>query len=86
MTGSKIEIDECTLLGFSRTHVRAHISNFSIKNFLQLLLYANTPLGVIQCKKDLDEAKKFVLIYFKTVKAKQSIQGKKYGQKNYLAA
>ena len=42
---------------------------------LQLLLYANTPLKVIKCKKDLDEAKKFVLNT-----SKQSRQKKTYGK------
>ena len=50
----------------------------SVKTFYNFLLYTNKPPRANQCKKGTSmKARKFVLIYFKTVKATQSTQGKK---------
>ena len=58
-------------------HGGAHIK-FKYKNILQLLLYTNKPPRANQCKKRTSmKARKFVLIFFKTVKATQSTKGKK---------
>ena len=76
LAGSKIEFDE-SFYWVPHTYARRRKTNL-YNVFCTLINTPPGPLRVFQCKKNLD----LVLIYYKTVRARKSTQGKNKIQKN----